>query len=810
MPTMDAEHSRGPSNVVDSASSSGDTELEWARVVEAVAQRAVGPLRDRPEVPIHASRELAKAALAGTAEALRLARMGERLPLSGWPDVTRSVARLIRHGDLDGMALREVAQTLAAARVLRLFLSRHRERSAVLRLRLLTSTGLDPLEEMLNSSLEPDGSVDSRASVELARLRTEVANLRGRLVRRLEGMLESRAAILQERYYTEREGRYVLPVRADAHERLHGILHATSASGATLYIEPRELVEAGNRLKMARGEMEREEARILAALSKAVREQIPELEQAIEALDEADLRRASAQLAVDLDGLVPTLDEEDVLDLREARHPLLALDGVEVVANSLRVSAGTALLLSGPNAGGKTVALKTLGLAALMARAGLPIAADEGSRVGFFPTVRTDLGDHQSTQQNLSTFSAHVSHVASILREAAPGALVLLDELAGGTDPEEGAALATAIVLELCERGAATVATTHYPALKALGASDERVMNAAVAFDVEGMRPTFRLELGLPGASCALPVARRFGIPDRVVERAQACLPESHRAAETLALELARLRDEAMADRREARAASVRAEALLQQAVEVEAKARSRAAAGMESELAVVRGLIRDARAELKAARRRLREAPDDNALKAVAEIVAAAERTLPEAPPPAIEGTSSPEAGQPLEASELVIGARVWAPELRRGAVVVELGSRGRVRVVAGSLKCWVDAAGLRQDIDAAAAAGRASRAVRPRPQPLRADELTPRGDGNSLDLRGLTIEDALSLAETFLDRLYGEDARVAYLVHGHGTGALRRALRERLTAGLPTVRGFAPGAPEDGGDALTVVKLR
>ncbi|NOY89979.1 MAG: endonuclease MutS2 [Deltaproteobacteria bacterium] len=792
------------------ACDSGDAELEWGRIVEAVAERAVGPLRERPRVPVHATRELARAALARTAEALSLQQRGERLPLTGWPDLSRQLARLSRHGDLDGEALRQVLELLAAARVLRLFLSRHREHASALRLRLSTSAGLDGLEELLASALEPDGSLRSRASADLSRLRTEVANLRGRLVRRLEGMLESRGAILQERYYTEREGRYVLPVRADAHERLHGIVHATSATGATLFIEPRELVEAGNRLKMARAEMQREELRILAMLSQATRDQLPDVEQALEVLDEADLVRAAAQLCLDLEGVVPELDEADVLELRDARHPLLVLDGVRVVPNSLRVAAGQALLLSGPNAGGKTVALKTLGLAALMARAGLPIAAAEGSRVGFFPVVRTDLGDHQSTQQNLSTFSAHISHVASILEQARPGALVLLDELAGGTDPEEGAALATAIVLELCERGAATVTTTHYPALKALGAKDARVTNAAVAFDVETMRPTFRLELGLPGASCALPVARRFGLPQAVVERAQACLPESRRAAETLALELARLREQAVRERDEEQAARLRAQSLLRDAEEIEARARRQAAGVAERELAKLRGLFREARRELESARRRLREAGDDDALREAAERLVETEGRLPRPAPRPTREPSSPAQSPPVEASELVLGARVWAPELRRVATIVELGGRGRVRVLAGSLKCWVDAAGLRRDPDAGAKPGREASSKRAHPRVSRAEDLTPRGDGNSLDLRGLRVDDALALAETFLDRLYGEDVDVAYLLHGHGGGALRRALRERLAQGLPTVRAFGPGAPEEGGDALTVVTLR
>src|SRR5690606_31724423 len=312
------------------------------------------------------------------------------------------------------------------------------------------------------------------------------------------------------------------------------IVHGTSASGATVFVEPEVLIGQGNRLKMALAEQEREEARILGVLSEFVAERHAEVVAAVDAIDHADLRQASARLGRDLDARVLPLDLEAELHLEAARHPLLLLDGADVVPNDLSIGSGRALILSGPNAGGKTVALKTMGLAAVMMRAGLPVPAAAGSRCGFFDPILSDVGDEQSIEKNLSTFSAHVTNLRRVIDEAGPRALVLLDELTGGTDPGEGAALACAIAEALCDAGAAIGVTTHYEPLKALATRDPRFRNAAVGFDVERMRPTFELTLDVPGASSALWVALRFGIREDIVTRAREVLPEHSRTFDEL------------------------------------------------------------------------------------------------------------------------------------------------------------------------------------------------------------------------------------------------------------------------------------
>ena len=414
-------------------------------------------------------------------------------------------------------------------------------------------------------------------------------------------------AVLQDRFVTEREGRWVLPVRNDAHERFPGIVHATSSSGATLFVEPRAVVPMGNRLKVLEADVKREEEAVYARLSALVSDALPSVDAAARALAIADVRAATARLAHEQALVFPEIVDEPRLDLKRARHLLLALDLPHVVPSDLVLQAERAIVVSGPNAGGKTVALKTMGLAALMVRAGIPCRAPRGAPSGLFDVVLTDVGDDQSLQKNLSTFSAHVSNLAAILLETTRGALVLLDELAGGTDPREGEALAAGVLDSLCARGGAVAATTHYEGLKALALADSRFVNASVGFDLATMTPTFQLAMGVPGSSSALAVARRFGMPGTVIERAERFLTREDQSFEVVvkklhderaALELAR----AAAEERETEARHLRTR--LEGELET-ARSREKRALGEEARELMDR--LRRAREDLREAQARLR-----------------------------------------------------------------------------------------------------------------------------------------------------------------------------------------------------------
>lgn len=779
-------------------------DLEWERLSSAVLSRCAGPRGAGPSVPIAGTPEGTAIALRETAEALSVLERGERLPLEGIPDVREALARLARQGALDGPSLRDVGRALAVARSLRKFLGARRERLPALYRALGTDPTLDGLEVEISSHVGPDGVLFDHASEELRRLRTETANLRARLVRRLEEMLVKRAAVLQDSFYTVREGRYVLPVRRDAHEKVEGIVHGTSSSGATVFVEPEALIGQGNRLKMALAEQEREEARILGVLSEAVADRLAEVTAAVDALDHADLRQAAARFGVDLRAKVLPLAESPELHLDEAKHPLLLLDGADVVPNELHLESGKALILSGPNAGGKTVALKTIGIAALMMRAGLPIPAADGSTAGFFDPVLSDMGDEQSIAKNLSTFSAHVVNLRHILDEAGPRSMVLLDELAGGTDPGEGAALACAIVERLSTQGAAVAVTTHYEALKALATRDERFRNAAVGFDVAHMRPTFELTLDVPGASSALRVALRFGIPGAVVDRANDILPEHSRTFDALVRELEDLKQRATDELEAASRDRAEAEASRESVREKLAKLEERDRARLGKEAERVLADLRRARDELKAARRKVRRAREEadleearKIIEAAAQAAARAEREVPAKAP-----EHAP--GEALAESDLHVGQRVYIERLRKEAEVVEGPTRGRVRVAVGAMKLWVEVGELRRGLS------REQGAPPLAPPPPVARRPAPPTSDNTLDVRGMRVDDALAMAEQFLDRAYGESQHTVFILHGVGSGALRDAIREHLGRDSRYVRSLRAATPEEGGPKLTVVELR
>lgn len=739
--------------------------------------------------------EESAAALSRTREAIVFREEGEPLPIGGAVELREALLRVERRGVLDGSALRDVAKTLGAARALRKFLGRRSSRAPALYQACSLDPQLDHVEVELSECIEPDGSVSDRASAEIRRLRVEVKNLRGRIVRKLEQLVIAKEAVMQDRFHTIREGRYVVPVRRDAHEKISGIVHGTSQSGATVFIEPRVIVEQGNRLKMAQAELDREIARILAALSELVFDHLRSIVAATDAIDLADLHDAAARLAEDIDGVVVELVEESAIELKEARHPLLALEHEgEVVPNDLSLRAGEALVISGPNAGGKTVALKTLGLCALMVRAGLPIPAREG-RSGFF-TVVSDVGDEQSTERNLSTFSAHVKNLAAILAQSKEGVMVLLDELAGGTDPAEGASLACAYVDALCRAGAATAVTTHYEPLKAYAAERPALRNAAVGFDFDTLSPTFRLAWDVPGASSALIVAARYGIPDEVIAHAKEILPTQAARFEALVAKLsqseAALVDARSAVERERVKMSDAREALERE----HAAQRRRDQKTLDRESAKLKDAMQRARGELKAARRAMRERADEEQLEKARQAIESAEATRAAA-------AATPEPEEPSEGPEtLAIGQDVYVPRLRAAAKILELGTgrnKDRLRVAAGALTLWVNRDEVKRANNNASRAKTKKKIV-----------LAPAADSNTLDLRGLRVDEALAMTEAFLDRMFGASEKTAYLVHGVGTGALKAAVHEFLGRDAHYVSAYRYGTQEEGGERLTIVSLK
>ncbi len=514
-----------------------------------------------------------------------------------------------------------------------------------------------------------------------------------------------------------------------------------------------------------------------------------------------------------------TPEPNDRIELHAVRHPLLVASGLTVVPNDVRVEGGRALVVSGPNAGGKTVALKCLGLAAWMARAGIPIPAADTSRIGWFSQVLADVGDEQSLERSLSTFSAHITRLAEIVRLAAPGTLVLLDEVASGTDPEEGAALAAAVLEALTARGAAAAVTTHYERLKELAAGPGALENASVSFDFERMEPTFRLTLGVPGPSSALAVASRFGLEPAVLARAHELLPDRAREREVAVRRLEEERTEIERERAELRGEVALAKAARADIERERELARAAADHELGREARELSAVVRAARVDVRQARERLRNAAlDPSGLREAERAVSRAAThvalggTLEQHAETTARaaGTASHSGARPAiepALSALIAGASVRLKKLGTLATVESPPERGMVRVRAGAVKLTLPLADIElTNQKPRATAPKAVARAKPKTPALAA---AVRTGTNTLDLRGTRVDEALDRLDAFLDVMMGEGEQVGFVLHGHGTGAMKAAVREHLGRSA-YVEHSRSAESDEGGDAFTLFWMR
>ncbi len=792
--------------------------LDWEAVVERLAGLArLGEARDllRRWRPRWSEGEVVSLQ-AETAEARYLLDAVGEPPLDGVADVRPAAARAARGGVLGPEELLAVAATCLAAVRVRRFLA-GATTLPLLRGRVVPLPDLTPLAEEINSAVTAEGRISDGASPALAAARRREREQHARLRRELEALVHDPAwkPFLQEDLYTLRHDRYVLPVRQEYAARLRGVVHGESGSGATVFVEPLSLVEANNELERSRAEVRRCEEAVLRDLSARVGRRAADVAAAVEALVHLDVVLARGRLARALGGVRPELAARPLLDLRRARHPLLGEGAVPV---DIRLGEDyNVLIVTGPNTGGKTVTLKTAGLLVLMAQAGLQVPAAEGSRMGVFRHVVADVGDEQAVAQNLSTFSSHMTNIVAGLRRAGPGTLVLLDELGAGTDPAEGAALGRALLEAFQDRGCLVLATTHYSELKTLAYVRPRVRNASVEFDVETLRPTYRLILGVPGRSNAFEIARRLGLEEAVVARARQVARERLRDLEAALAAVEEVRREAERDREQAalvlaeagRAADQyrrRLRALRERREEALAAAHRRA-----------ERLLAEATEEARAAALRARELARAGAAEEAARAAEAARRAV-------VRGRRLLEAARPeptakegerLSAREVVPGAPVWVvPVGRSGVVEAGPDGRGRVTVRAGSLRLEVPLASLRRVPPAAAGGGgRGGGEEGGAPPPRQAWAGLAREKAAAvspeLHLRRLPVEEALARLDKYLDDALLAGLPRVRIVHGKGTGTLRKAVADFLER-HPAVKEFRLAGMGEGGAGVTVVDLR
>ena len=789
------------------------THLGWPEVVCALAARCRLPAgRRRAEaLSFLASAAEVRDALACVEEARLLAEARLTLPLglSGAPE--EHVDRAAKGGVLEPVALRECAALVRASARTRRFLEARAAQSPRLWSVAEGLSGDERLADRVERAIEPSGAVSDRASPELGALRDRVRGLHRTLKQKVEELLadEAMQMHLRDRYFTIRDERYVLPILASSRSQVPGIVHNASQSGQTLFVEPEPMVDMGNELTIASAMAAEEEARILRELSEGVSRRAGELLADLDLLGRLDLLEAEARLASELDAHTPEVCAPDAgFELLSLRHPLLVLQGKKVVASHVRLEPPRrALIVSGPNGGGKTVTITAVGLSACLLRAGLPIPAAQGSRLPFYGEVRAAIDERGDLARDLSTFTAHLTSVRDIEQGAGPRSLVLVDEIAADTDPREGAALATAILEDLLERRAQVLVTTHLEELKALALTDERFANARVGFDQERLAPTYQLHLGSPGSSSALDVAQRVGLAASVVERARAALSgrggalsQALRALEEERARLAAERRAAEEARAAAASAEERARAREEASRRAEREAGARMGEALAAELEAARGEVARVLAELQAAPTIRKAAETQKQLDVWRATVAQAARSA----------DAQARAGAEAEpGGELRKGARVRIVSLGQEAEVLEVAG-DEVLLRAGALKVRrprADLLPLKGKAPAAPGFGKT------RAEKLgAAEEARPAAvvmPDRRLDARGLRVEELIREVDRFLDRLYSEGAPEAAILHGHGTGALKQALRDHLAAS-PYVADFRPGDRHEGGDATTVVKLR
>lgn len=792
--------------------------LEFSKVLERLAGYAdfsasAGLARGlRPTADLQEA--LARQAV--TSEARRLLSVKSEVGIGGARDVRPLAERAARSGVLLPAELLEIKSTLIAAR--ELFRTLENKQTEYPHLAAIAQPLAPPpgLIEAISRTISERGEVLDSASPKLASLRAEIKAAHERLLSRLQKMLQDpkNAPHLQEAIITLRNGRYVIPLRAESRGRIRAIVHDQSSSGATLFVEPLAVVELNNawhELQLAERD---EERRILSDLSNQIGACSPAIIAIVEALARLDLAFMCAKYADDLHAAEPVLTAfrktgrekhpGSVIALYQARHPLL--DAQTVVPIDVVLDEHTyALVITGPNTGGKTVTLKTVGLLALMAQSGLHIPAQSGSALSIFRNIYADIGDEQSIEQSLSTFSGHITNIVRILRRMDSFSLVLLDELGAGTDPQEGSALARAILGYLVEKRVTSLIATHYPELKAYAHATPGVVNASMEFDLRSLKPTYRLTIGLPGRSNALAIAKQLGLPSEILEAARGMINPADLRADDLLDEIHRQRELARkarseADRLRSQAENMRRE-LAQRLEKIEEERRQileKARQDEEKEIAALRAELDALRRELQRARQPL------EALKPLQERL---EELQSEAEKPVVRTLIEP--SRPLR-----LGDKVRLRSLQMDGVITALG-QSEIEVQMGNLRLRARP----EEIERPGSPPPAETPPAPlaaAPRPLSAARRTASrpavfspSPGMELDLRGQRADEALEALQRYLESAYLSGMPFVRIIHGKGTGKLRQAVRDFLKQN-EFVTGWETGLESEGGEGVTVVHLR
>ena len=667
----------------------------------------------------------------------------------------------------------------------------------------------DPyLADLLERSIETEERLSDAASPALGQLRRKITQAGQRLRERLEKMIKSASmqTYLQEAIVTIRDGRYVIPVKAEYRGEVAGLIHDTSATGQTYFIEPMAIVEANNDIRLLESQEQEEVERIIEMLSNECGQHAPALLQGYEIAAELNLYFAKASLGAMQKGVIPEINDAGEILLKKARHPLL--DPKTVVPITLSLGGDyRALIITGPNTGGKTVALKTVGLLTAMAMCGLMIPAADGSKISVFERVLVDIGDRQSIEYNLSTFSAHTLQDIEILQKADDRSLVLMDELGSGTDPIEGAALAVAIIERLKAQGAILMVTTHYQELKRYAVEAQDVENASCEFDLETLKPTYRLIIGSPGKSNAFAISASLGMPDDVIAQAKSLVSTENQRFDTAVTELERARaelDRQNAELEQLRKAAAEHERVLREQAEHATSVREEAIRQVREQ---ARRIIEQAAAESGALIEELRELKKEKDRADFAEKIAAARTKSRQTVDRLYAETDMADEGENYRLPRaLVIGDTVRLVQTNQIGTVVAAPDGKTVSVAVGAMKMRVPVTAVRLEEKKPAQKPKQTHTIVKRSKDGSGGGRRP---GTELDLRGCTVDEGISLIEQFLSSSMLSGFETVTLIHGKGTGALRKGVHDYLKHNKH-VKSFRLGVYGEGEDGVTIVTLK
>ncbi|HTR45342.1 MAG TPA: endonuclease MutS2 [Thermodesulfovibrionales bacterium] len=735
-------------------------------------------------------------------EIRRLADEGDPLRLSHFSDISVFLSRIRPDGAvIEGAAL---ALFIPFLEIIAAVVSQVRERQDLPFLADLTQglAGFPDILRVLTRSLDSEGAILDSASPALSELRTRVRRLQSRITKRLEEMMrdESVSVFLQDSFITERSGRLVIPVRMDSKGQIPGVVHDVSRSGETAFIEPLPIIGLSNELENLLAEQKAEEIRILRNICAAIRAVTEKIEAEHEIIVHLDLLNCIASFADRLSMNSPQVNESGVLTVMGARHPLLTLalqkaaTGQEVVPLDVTLGGDrTVMVITGSNAGGKTIAIKTIGLLTLMALSGMPVPADSSSEFPLLQSILVDIGDEQSIENSLSTFSAHMANISEILKRADTKSLILIDELGTGTDPDEGAALACAVLKEIGKRGALLFSTTHLTDIKGFVHRTEGMVNASMDFDQTSLTPLYRLRIGEPGQSHAIEIARKYGLPESIIDSAKAMLGGIKVDFDNLIADLNAKRAEyerALGEiAREKLELEGRRRTLAERLSEAERSGKDALAAAHAEASAVIAATKREMNALLEEMKKTEKEKRREVLKRAELEHKKTLEKLK--------EYKGAP--GESASLEELKTGDIVFVGSLGYDASVIEVDRKhATLRVGSGSIEIEVPVS------DVALTKGKISGKT-PLPSLQSADEVVQ----SRISLIGLRVDEALSRLEPFLNHASLAGLQEVTIIHGFGTGALSRAVKEHLT-GHPLVKSFRKGEQAEGGGGVTIATFR